>query len=189
MIKKFFRIFFIFLTVMAPVLSPPALLWAKMDAGNFDKVDEGLYRGGTPSDSDLLELKRMGVKTIVNFRTYTVKTEKEKVEPLGLRYVSLPVSGRENFDEYDAAAKQFLKAATDPSERPVYAHCNYGIYRTGIMIAVYRMEKYDWTLTAALDEMRKYGFREKANPSLVKFLSRYSRRKMAEKRGQVMKKF
>jgi len=180
--KKFFKLLIVFSIVLAPVFSSPAQSWAKIDAEKFDKVDEGLYRGAQPSDKDLSELKKMGIKTIVNLRTSNVEAEKEKAERLGLRYFSLPMSGGQSLDRYETTAEKFLTIANDLSNRPVYAHCHYGIHRTGTMVAVYRMEKYGWSLETALEEMQKYGFNKFEYPNYFNFLSKYYKGKMKPER-------
>jgi protein tyrosine/serine phosphatase len=51
----------------------------------------------------------------------------------------------------------FLKAATDPSLRPMYVHCQHGVDRTGTMIALYRIEVDGWNNDEAFAEMVFFG--------------------------------
>ena len=46
----------------------------------------------------------------------------------------------------------------DPASQPVYVHCAGGRHRTGVMTAVYRMTKENWTGDQAFKEMKKYNF-------------------------------
>jgi protein tyrosine/serine phosphatase len=46
----------------------------------------------------------------------------------------------------------------DPAQQPVYVHCKGGKHRTGVMTAVYRMEKDSWNAERAFSEMKRYKF-------------------------------
>ncbi|MCI0337917.1 MAG: hypothetical protein L0226_10090, partial [Acidobacteria bacterium] len=41
---------------------------------------------------------------------------------------------------------------------PVFVHCAGGRHRTGVLIAIYRMEVYGWDARKAYDEMKDYKF-------------------------------
>ncbi len=47
----------------------------------------------------------------------------------------------------------------DESTSPVYIHCREGRHRTGVMAAVYRLTKDDWTAGQAYAEMKSYRFK------------------------------
>ena len=53
---------------------------------------------------------------------------------------------------------QFLKAATDTNNWPVFVHCQRGSDRTGTMCAMYRIVICGWTKEQALSEMKHGGF-------------------------------
>jgi len=38
-------------------------------------------------------------------------------------------------------------------------HCRHGIVRTGVFVAIYRMERQGWPPQKALDEMKLYGLK------------------------------
>jgi tyrosine-protein phosphatase SIW14 len=86
-----------------------------------------------------------------------------------VHYVSIPLgsteqrthpSPGESFQLIDGAAKQFLDIMTDPVTypRPVLVHCLAGVHRTGVMAALFRIEKEGWTRERAIAEMRALGY-------------------------------
>jgi Tyrosine phosphatase family len=66
---------------------------------NAGKVSEQLFRGAQPHISDLAELKKMGITTIVDLRSesrHMREGERARAESLGIRFVSIPVGGFSN---------------------------------------------------------------------------------------------
>lgn len=54
--------------------------------------------------------------------------------------------------------KKFRAIIDDPSNYPILVHCFAGIHRTGAYVAIYRMEKEQWSNEAAIAEMRRCGY-------------------------------
>jgi protein tyrosine/serine phosphatase len=48
-------------------------------------------------------------------------------------------------------------AAISSLPKPVYVHCQYGIHRTGTIIACYRIQHDHWTNARALKEAEDHG--------------------------------
>lgn len=148
----------------------------KLDAMNFDMVNEKLSRSGLPTDSDLEYLRsEMKVKTIINFCTKTnVVHEEEKAKALGFTYIHFPWSAhfynilRLNY--YWRIAESFLVLLRDEANYPIHVHCFHGRERTGVMIAIYRMVFDKYSFREALNEMQKYNFKPYAHFTLVMFL-------------------
>jgi len=72
-----------------------------------------------------------------------------------------------------------LSAMTDPANQPVFVHCSRGTDRTGVVMAVYRMEVDGWSEAEAEAEMEAFGFHEIWS-QLKEFVRRYP-----EGRGEV----
>jgi protein tyrosine/serine phosphatase len=53
--------------------------------------------------------------------------------------------------------ERLLGLLTDPALRPVYVHCLHGVDRTGVAMAVYRMEVEGWAQADAVAEMEHFG--------------------------------
>jgi protein tyrosine/serine phosphatase len=49
---------------------------------------------------------------------------------------------------------------TDPEAQPVFVHCMHGEDRTGIVLAVYRMDVDGWSNAEAEAEMQAFGFND-----------------------------
>jgi hypothetical protein len=109
----------------------------------------------------------------------TIK-ESELCRRLGVRYVFLPpdlISRKRVPPDRPEAIDRFLALMDDPSTYPVLLHCRAGLHRTGIMVAVYRMEYQGWTREQAIAEMKENGFGEwpctAANDYLTQYILTY----------------
>ena len=125
---------------------------------NLYKVNENLYRGGQPTEAGIKELKRMGVKTVIDLRDDDdrARREGEWTRSAGLRFINIPLSnwfGPKTTD-IDAILKQIDLA----ENQPVFVHCKRGSDRTGTVIAVYRITHDRKTGKEANDEAKKFGF-------------------------------
>ena len=123
---------------------------------NFGKVNDNYYRGAQPAAGQHAQLKRMGIKTVIDLRKEKHAGAREWARAAGLAYFNLPLeAGRPATDEQ---AAEFLRLVNDPANWPVYVHCDGGRTRTGALTSVYRITRDDWTADRAFDEMLKYGF-------------------------------
>lgn len=117
---------------------------------NFYKVTPFLYRGAQPSRKGMQELKKLGIKTVVNLRQY--HSDKKKIKNLGFNYVEIPIN---TFNLGNKEVLQFLKVVKDQANHPIFVHCAHGADRTGTVNAVYRIIFENWTKEEAIDEMVK----------------------------------
>lgn len=95
----------------------------------------GVWVGGQPSPEQLEAASRAGVQTVINLRRAGergTKGEQQRVEGLGMKYVSVPITDAEDFDEKNAKA---FSRALDAAERPVIVHCASGA-RVGALFAM-----------------------------------------------------
>jgi uncharacterized protein (TIGR01244 family) len=120
---------------------------------NLHKVSERLYRSAQPSAQDMENLKKLGVRTVVNLRTF--HSDKDEIRASGLHYIRIPMQAW--YPERKDALR-FLRAVTDTSMTPVLLHCQHGADRTGTMVAVYRAAVQGWTKEEALREMTEGGY-------------------------------
>jgi tyrosine-protein phosphatase SIW14 len=118
------------------------------------RVASGIYRGAQPKSDGFATLKAMGIRTVITLRTH--HGEKEAVEAAGMQYVEIPMSFWKTIDP--AAVRKALSVITDPANRPVFIHCSRGVDRTGVVMAVYRMEVEGWGESEAEAEMEAFGF-------------------------------
>lgn len=163
-----FRNTFSACAVVALAASAPATLAAEQATlattqapiTRFAQLDHGLYRGGQPDTDGFRHLRDLGIKTIVSFRNDV--SERELVEELGMRFVSIPVNFRafgwgDDFDLTDV--ERFLAVVDDPEAGPVFFHCKRGADRTGSFAAIYRIARQGWDVEKALDEASDRGMR------------------------------
>jgi protein tyrosine/serine phosphatase len=123
---------------------------------NFGKVNDHLYRGAQPEGDDYRQLVATGVKTIVDLRSDNEPGARAAAEKAGLRYINLPLAPK-GYPEADAA-QRFLAIVNDQANGPFYVHCAGGRHRTGVMLAVYRMEMDGWDIERSYKEMKDYDF-------------------------------
>jgi protein tyrosine phosphatase (PTP) superfamily phosphohydrolase (DUF442 family) len=119
------------------------------------KVSPDLYRGSEPGRQGMEQLARMGVRTVVNMRSWEMHSTADRAEGLPLEYVQIQMKA---WQPNDQAVAEFLSIVGDPRRRPVFVHCYTGGDRAGLMVAAYRVAVQGWSKEAAIDEMRRGGF-------------------------------
>ncbi len=124
---------------------------------NFHQVNENLYRGAQPERGGVKKLSELGIKTIINLRGASEDTrgEQDEAESSGMRYFNIPMSalGRPT----DEQVEQAMAVIANRENWPVFVHCQRGADRTGVIIAVYRISRDQWTEEQAADEAKKFG--------------------------------
>jgi tyrosine-protein phosphatase SIW14 len=125
--------------------------------GNFQKVDEHVYRGAQPTRQGFSNLGKLGIQTVIDLREPGDRsaTERKWVTDAGMRYVSVPMSGMAT-PANDSVLK-VLALLEDRGDGPVFVHCKRGADRTGGVIACYRVEHDHWKNDQALTEARSMG--------------------------------
>jgi protein tyrosine phosphatase (PTP) superfamily phosphohydrolase (DUF442 family) len=138
---------------------------------NAGKINDHLYRGAQPRDPGLVELKKIGITTIVDLRgedPAKIAWEQKTSESLGIRFVHIPVSGWSPPTNEQVA--QFLSIFRDKPEEKVFVHCRFGDDRTGVFVATYRMAFEKLPPDQALKEMYHFGFNGFWHPSMISFV-------------------
>jgi tyrosine-protein phosphatase SIW14 len=155
------------------------------------EVDAGvLYRSGCLTAEGFKDaVQRLHIRTIVNLQdefpdppirssyldTSTV-SEVNLCKEMGVRYVFIApdlISRRKAGKERPRAIEDFLKVMDDPSNYPVLVHCKAGLHRTGVMVAVYRMEYQGWSPAQALREAKANGFAEWVSDGSNDYITQY----------------
>jgi protein tyrosine phosphatase (PTP) superfamily phosphohydrolase (DUF442 family) len=131
--------------------------WAeKMDMpglDNFYKVSDNLYRGAQPHREGFVQLKELGIKTIVNLRSFHSDRDEMGDRDFTYKHIYMKPWHPEKKEII-----HFLRTLTEKKMRPVFVHCRHGSDRTGTMCAVYRMVVQGWGKDEAIEEMTKGGF-------------------------------
>ena len=124
---------------------------------NFGRISDSYYRGAQPKGRDYADLAALGVKTVIDLQGDGDNANEAKlVEASGMRFYRIGMTPRVAPTAEQLAT--FLRIVNDPAQQPVYVHCAGGRHRTGVMTAIYRMEKDGWTSDQAFKEMKKYDF-------------------------------
>ncbi len=133
---------------------------------NFYEVTTNLYRGAQPTAQGMTELHAMGIKTILNLRSY--HSDQHLVSSGDMKLARLHMKPWRAEDE---DVVEFLKVVSNTNNLPVFVHCQRGADRTGMVCAMYRIVECGWTKEAAIQEMKEGGF--DFNPTwknLVKYI-------------------
>jgi len=120
---------------------------------NLHQITPLLYRGAQPTAVGMRQLKAMGVKTVVNLRSFNSDREELGNTSLAYEHISMKAWHPEQEDII-----RFLRITTDKAYAPVFVHCQHGADRTGLMCAIYRVAVEGWTKEEAIQEMTQGGF-------------------------------
>lgn len=120
---------------------------------NFAQISPILYRGEQPTAEGFAQLKKRGIRTIINLRTF--HGDSKLLKGTGLQYLHIYAKPWHP-EEEDLLV--FLKALLNPDNQPVFVHCQQGSDRTGYMVASYRILEQNWTYAQAAAEMKNFHF-------------------------------
>jgi protein tyrosine phosphatase (PTP) superfamily phosphohydrolase (DUF442 family) len=141
----------------APLIAERPKTWAqpvKLEGvPNLYRISDELYRGDQPSLQGMENLKKFGIKTILNLRSF--HSDRDEIAETGLAYEHIFMKP---WHPEEKEAVRFLKIVTDPQRTPVLVHCQHGADRTGTLIAVFRIAVQGWSKAEAIREMTQGGF-------------------------------
>ena len=134
---------------------------------NFHIVDSGIWRSSKPNKESLLRMRQYGLKTIINLRRSRSfhNWEKQYADNLGVNYYNFPMSPRIHQDYNEL--KDILNIIRDPSNQPVLIHCREGKDRTGLIVALYKLQLTKATFDEVHREMLMYGYDEEKYPKII----------------------
>ena len=117
--------------------------------GNFYKVSDNVYRSEQPSLKEAEQLNKIGIKTIINLRSW--HSDQDKIANTDMSEIRIDMRAENITDE---KIIQILKAIKN-SPKPVLIHCWHGSDRTGVVIAMYRLIFQNWTKKQVIEELMK----------------------------------
>ncbi|MGH9836211.1 MAG: fused DSP-PTPase phosphatase/NAD kinase-like protein [Blastocatellia bacterium] len=126
------------------------------DVKNFGRVNNHIYRGGQPKDDEYRELASIGIKTVIDLREDAENYARRSTEGAGMQYVNLRLNAKRPPTAEES--ERFLALVNDQRNWPVFVHCAGGRHRTGVLVAVYRMEMDGWDSKRAYREMKDFKF-------------------------------
>jgi tyrosine-protein phosphatase SIW14 len=137
----------------------------------FEQLNPHVYRGGQPTQAGFQALAKMGVRTVLDLRDRAAQTRRERqmVESLGMRFVTIPMSMGEPTDGEMAHIIDQLNAS---DAWPLFVHCQGGRDRTSAVIACYRIQHDGWTNQQAYNEALRHGI-SSLDIGLRRYILRY----------------
>lgn len=125
---------------------------------NFRRVNEWFYRGSQPSEVSYSRLADLGIRTVVCLRSSkkVVVAEEKMARQAGLSFVSIPMTYLPGPTYKDI--RQFFSIIENEKNKPIFLHCWQGCDRTGLLVALYRIIKEQWSVDEAYQEMKACGF-------------------------------
>jgi protein tyrosine/serine phosphatase len=146
---------------------------------NLHKINDQLYRGAQPTVEGMEALKKMGIRTVVNLRSFNSDRKEIGLTGLACEHIYMKTW---HVEEHEVI--RFLQIVTDTNRTPVFFHCMHGSDRTGTMCAIYRIAVQGWSKEEAIEEMTKgrYGYHT-IWKNLVPFIEKLDIEKIKEKAG------
>ncbi len=157
--------------------------WAKpikmAGVPNLHKINNGLYRSAQPDAKGFKNLKKLGIKTIINLRSF--HSNDDEIGKLKFNRVHMYVKA---WHPEEKEAVRFLKIVTNPRYQPVLVHCQHGADRTGTMCALYRIAVQGWTKKQAIEEMTKGGYNyHSVWKNLIEWINKQNIKKLKKEAG------
>lgn len=133
---------------------------------NFYKVNREIYRSAQPTEYNMTELEKFGIKTILNLRMF--HSDKNEAEKTNLKLYHLKMRAGKIIDKDIIASMKII----NDSEKPILIHCMHGSDRTGVVVAMYRIIFEGYTKEDAIKELKekKYGYHEKIYGNIIKYI-------------------
>jgi protein tyrosine/serine phosphatase len=162
MIKKIFPFLLMILIVGSPALADVPnrpFEWAVPiqlpGVPNLHKINDNLYRSAQPTKQGMKNLKKLGMKTVINLRAFHSDIDELRDTGLLDEELSVKTWHIENEDVI-----RVLKIIREKENGPFLMYCKYGADRTGVMSAMYRIVEQGWSKDEAIEEMvyGGYGF-------------------------------
>ena len=141
-----------------------------VSAVNFMWINDQFCTAGQPSFEDLKNLKKKGLKGVLNLKipgeSTILEQEKQHAETLRLKYFNIPV---DSSNLQNTQVDQFLSIVKDTTNRPLLIHCQ-SANRVGAFWMIYRVVIDQWAREKAEKEAHKIGLR---SPILAQFAYQY----------------
>ena len=145
---------------------------------NFGQVNEHLYRGAQPDAAALENLKKLGVKTVINLRMSNDiwKDEEAQARCNGILCTNVPLRGMGRPTDEQI---NLVLSLINNSAGPVFIHCQHGCDRTGTIVACYRIKHDNWSVEQALAEAKRYGM-SRFELGMKRYVTSFSKRNQTE---------
>ncbi len=126
---------------------------------NFQRVEQGIYRGGAPDLQDLQILKsKYGIKRVISLDESVATQIAPALKNLKIEHIIIPINpgAATVTDPVNNLMRNISALLT--AKQPVYIHCLHGQDRTGFAIALFRVLHDGWKCEQALNEAKRFGY-------------------------------
>jgi protein tyrosine/serine phosphatase len=123
-------------------------------SNNLFRVTPEFYRSAQLSKKDVALIQSLGIKTVLNLRSFHSDRKVLNGSGLALKRVRINTWAI-NDDNIVAALRAIQEAKKDG---PVLLHCLHGADRTGTVSAMYRIVMQGWSKEQALEELTQGGY-------------------------------
>src|SRR5262245_18053665 len=125
------------------------------DVRNFRRVDDRLLTAGQPSEAQLADASRQGVRVVINLALhddprYSLADEAGCVRGLGMEYVNIPVNFNAPTEEN---LRAFIAAMDAYKSEKILVHCAAN-YRVTAFVGLYRVVCDGLAVDKAFETMR-----------------------------------
>ena len=135
----------------------------------FKEVNEGVFIGPQPTEDDLHNARRQGIKTVIDFRlpAETTTSNETVTKNAGLDYANIPV------DKANLSMDQIgqLDNVMKSKQGPFLLHCGTGV-RAALLYSLNRAKQQGWTTEQTFDEAKRMGFDLKTSPEFSAFVTK-----------------
>jgi uncharacterized protein (TIGR01244 family) len=156
--RTFFFVFLIALSVSIATAQSQVKKETVPGITNLARIESTVACAGAVTPSAVADIKKMGFKTIFNFRLATeqgadVEGETAAAKAAGITFVHLPLSGS---SPDPVVADNFIKAISMPGSEPAFIHCASG-NRASAMWLIKRVVVDKWDTDRAMAEASELG--------------------------------
>ena len=133
----------------------------------FQQIGEHFFVGPQPTDEDLREAQKSGVKTVVDLRmrSETATPNASLVDRSGLDYVNIEVNKAQLSSRYVDDLEEALSRHTGP----YLVHCASGA-RATLLLMLSQARRQGWTADRTFDEAKAWGYDVRSSPEFAAFV-------------------
>ncbi|MFV1959828.1 MAG: tyrosine-protein phosphatase [Planctomycetota bacterium] len=153
-------------SLLIALLIGAVLVWPHQQSpSHLQTVTPGvLYRSGFLRAKNLRKvIDEYGIRTVVDLSTAREKAkddwdaagEVRVCRERGIRLIEMPIE--DHTPPSPGQLETWLALLDDARARPILVHCDHGVVRTGMLVAVYEMERLGKSNRQALDDMPLFG--------------------------------
>lgn len=144
------------LVLALTTLGPSSVAEARLNVKSFAPCR---FHGKAPKrERDYQELRAMGINTVVETRKFfkrKIAREREQMLAHGMNYCHVPMGF---WPLRDGSPELALNAIVHGGNLPVYLHCNLGLDRAGLVIALFRVRYQGWDPGVAFETFKSQQF-------------------------------